>query len=169
MRSVSGSAWAPGSSRTCPLTVTRPAASSDSAARRDAIPAWARILLRRIGGSGDLLLIRPGIGELRGGGLRELEHDQLALDLGQVAEIAQAEGDQELPGGLVEEGATGRFLAARDADHAALEQVVEHRLRVHPAHRVHLGARDGLPVADDGQRLQRGTGEAGAGAAAREL
>src|SRR5512146_1881655 len=124
MRSVSGSAWAPGSSRTCPLTATRPSASSDSAARRDAIPAWARILLRRIGGSGDLLLLGPGLGELLGGGHRELGYDQLAFHLGQVAQVAQAEGHQELAGGLVEERPAGRLLAPRDADHPALEQVV---------------------------------------------
>src|SRR5260370_34067366 len=101
MRSTSGSAWAPGSSRTCPLTVTRPSASSDSAARRDAIPAWARILLRRIGGSGDLLL-RPGLAVLRGGVLRAPRHDQLALHPGQIAEVAQADGDHELARGLAD-------------------------------------------------------------------
>src|SRR5258705_13674422 len=121
MRSCSGSAWAPGSSGTRPLTVTRPSASSPSAARRDAIPACARILLSRIVVSGRLLVLGPGLGQLGGRGLRELGHDQLAFHLRQVVEIAQPEGDQELARGLVEERAPRRLLASRDADHPPLE------------------------------------------------
>ena len=52
--SRSGSACAPGSRRTVPLTVTRPSARRVSAPRRELSPAWARILLRRIGGTGQL-------------------------------------------------------------------------------------------------------------------
>src|SRR6185503_3943823 len=131
--SRSGSACAPGSRRTVPLTVTRPSARRVSAPRRELSPAWARILLRRIGGTGQLL------GELA---LRlafrhgRLGDDQLAVGLGQIGDVAQPEGDQDLAGGLVEERAARRVLAAGDADEAALEEVVQHRVRVHAAHRV---------------------------------
>src|SRR5215468_9920758 len=153
MTSWSGSACAPGSLRIAPLTRTRPAPRNSSARRRDASPAWARILLRRIDGSGRLLDVARG---LLGRGLRRIElgDRQLSLDLRQVAEIAQAERHQELARGLVQERAAGGFLPPADADEPALEQVVEHALRVHAARRVDLRSRDGLAIRDDRQRLE---------------
>ena len=108
MTSRSGSAWAPGSTRTRPLTVTRPAARKASAPRRELSPAWARILLRRIGGSRQLL-VQLALGGIPGRG--RLRDDQLALRLGQVGEVAQPEGDEEIARGLVEEGPARRVLA----------------------------------------------------------
>src|SRR6187401_2528302 len=80
MTSPSGSACAPGSRLTSPLMRTRPAPRSASAPRRELSPLWARILLMRIGGSGDVS--RLG-GALRafgargpdGGGLRRRRLD----------------------------------------------------------------------------------------------
>jgi hypothetical protein len=73
------------------------------------------------------------------GGSRQLGDEELALDLGQIGEVPQAEGHQELPGRFVEEGPAGRFLAAADADEPALEEVVQHGIGVDAAHGVDLG------------------------------
>src|SRR5262245_20627211 len=115
MRSVAGSASVPTSRTTAPLTATRPAAMSSSALRRDVSPAWARILF-------SLSVAIGGDGHVR--------HDQLALDLRQIGQVAQPEGNEELTRGLVEERAARRFLAAGDADESPLEQVVDHALGV---------------------------------------
>src|SRR5499427_4077033 len=166
MRSTAGSAWAPGSRRTTPLTVTRPAARSASAPRRELSPAWARILLRRIGGRSALRDAHDGITVDVSGRLGDRE---LALDLGQVGEVAQAEGDEEVARGLVEEGPAWRVLATGDADHPAVEEIVEHRVRVHPAHGVDVGTRHRLTIGDDGEGLESGAGEARARPAPRQL
>src|SRR4029453_8435347 len=97
MVSTAGSAWAPGSRRTTPFTVTRPAARRASAPRRELRPACARILLMRIGGRSALRGV--GGGGARGIGGRFGNH-QLTVHLGKVGEIAQAEGHEENTGAL---------------------------------------------------------------------
>src|SRR5687767_2951386 len=125
--STSGSARVARSRVTTPFTVTWPSAMSWSAPRRLLSPACARILLSL------------SFGMLSFGG-RHHGNDQLALDLRQVADVAQAEGDEELARRLVHERASRRLLAAGDAHQPALEQVVERRLGVHAAHGIDLRA-----------------------------
>src|SRR5207249_4205795 len=139
MASSSGSARVAGLRVTAPLTATWPSTIRRSPPRREVSPAWARILL-----SLSFAMLGDG-GQLR--------HDQLALDLRQVADVPKAERDQELARGLEEIGPARRFLAAGDAHESALEQVVEHALGVHAADRVDLGTRHRLLVRDDGQRF----------------
>src|SRR5213592_4740885 len=86
MRSTSGSARVAWLRVTTPLTATWPPAISPSAPRRDVSPAWARILLSL----SFAMLGHDG----------QLGHQELALDLRQVAEVAQAERDEELARGL---------------------------------------------------------------------
>src|SRR5687768_13982578 len=97
--STSGSARVARSRVTTPLTVTWPSAMRRSAPRRLLSPACARILLSLSFG---MLSFGP----------RHDRNDQLPLDLGQVAGVAQAEGDQELARCFVDERAPGRLLAA---------------------------------------------------------
>jgi len=73
------------------------------------------------------------------GDCRQLRDDQLALDLRQVAHVAQAERDQELARGFEEVRSARRLFASGDPDQPPLEQVVEHALGVHAAHGVDLG------------------------------
>src|SRR5438552_18792933 len=122
VRSTAGSARMARFRVTTPMTATWPSAIRPPAPRRDVRPACARILL-------SLSFAMLG----HGGQLRHLE---LALDLRQVAEVAQPEGDEELARGLEEVRPPRGVLAARDADEAPLEQVLEHGLGVHPADRV---------------------------------
>ena len=93
---------------------------------------------------------------------RQLRDDQLALDLRQVTDVPQPEGDQDLARRLEEIRPTGRFFPPGDADEPPLEEVVEHRLGVHTTNRVDLGTRHRLLVGDDRQRLERRPREAGA-------
>src|SRR5688572_6054854 len=124
--SVSGSARVARSRVTTPLTLTWPSAMRRSAPRRLLSPAWARILFSLSFG---MLAFRP----------RHHRNDQLALDPGQIAGVAQAEGDQELARRLVDERTPRRLLAAGDANEPALEQIVEGRLGVDAADGVDLG------------------------------
>src|SRR2546429_240530 len=146
MRSTSGSARVAWLRVTTPLTATWPPAISPSAPRRDVSPAWARILLSL----SFAMLGHDG----------QLGHQELALDLRQVAEVAQAERDEELARGLEKVRPPRRVLAARGADEAPLGPPREAGLGVHAAARVPLGARHGLLVRDDRQRLERGPREA---------
>src|SRR5438093_10046085 len=147
MASSSGSATVAGLRVTTPLTATWPSTIRRSPPRRELSPAWARILL-------SLSFAMLGDG-------RELRDDQLALDLRQVADLPEAERDQELAGRLEEVGPAGRLLPTADADEPPLEQVVEHALGVHAADRIDLGARHRLLVRDDRQRLEGGARQAG--------
>src|SRR5688572_25911341 len=138
MASTSGSARVPGSRVTAPLTATRPSRIRRSPPRLEVSPACARILLSL----SFAMLGRDGLGLRRVPfRRRQLGNHQLALDLRQVAEVAQAEGHEELARRLVDERAPGRLLASRDADEAPLEQVVEHTFGVDAAHGIDLRAR----------------------------
>src|SRR5437899_11037584 len=103
--SSSGSARVGGLRLPTPLTATWPSTIRRSPPRRDVSPACARILL-------SLSLAMLGDG-------RQLRDDQLALDLGQIGDIAQPERDQELARRLEEGGATGSHLAAGHEHDAA--------------------------------------------------
>src|SRR5262245_53820864 len=132
MTSTSGSARVPGSRVATPLTATRPSRIRRSPPRRDARPAWARILFSRSFAIGSLRGVDLAIPRLR---VRaEVGQREVALHAGEILEVAQAEGHEELARCLEEKWAPGCLLAAGDADQAPLEQVVEHALRVHPAH-----------------------------------
>src|SRR6185436_5680794 len=147
MMSASGSARVESSRVTTPLMATRPSRTRRSAPRRELSPAWARILL-------SLSLAMALAADDRLGGAEVGDH-QLAVHPGQIADVAQAEGDQELARRLVQEGAARRLLATGHADEPALEEIVEDRVGAHATHGVQLGLRHGLLVGDDGQRLQR--------------
>src|SRR3990172_5117662 len=114
--SRSGSAVAPWVVTVWPLTVTRPSAISRSLARREASPASARILLSRFSTDDDGRWLALG-GRRRPG--------QIPLRLGQLGEIAEPEGDQELARGLVEERTPRGVLAPCDPDQAAVQEALE--------------------------------------------
>src|SRR6185436_18587741 len=126
MRSASGSARVESSRVTTPLMATRPSSTRRSAPRRELSPAWARILL-------SLSLAMALAADHRLGGAEVRDH-QIAVHLGQVTDIAQPEGDEELARRLVEEGPARRLLASGHADEASLEEVVEDRVGAHAAH-----------------------------------
>src|SRR5437660_6605700 len=140
MASSSGSARVAGLRVTAPLTATWPSTIRRSPPRREVSPAWARILL-----SLSLAMLGDGC---------QLRNHQLPLDLRQIADVPQPEGDQELARGLEQVGPARRFLPAGDAHESPLEQVVEHALGVHAADRIDLGARHRLLVRDDRQRFE---------------
>src|SRR5437899_6849547 len=154
MASSSGSARVAGLRVTAPLTATWPSTIRWSPPRREVSPAWARILL-----SLSFAML---------GDRRQLRDDELTFDLRQVADVPQAERDQELARRLEEVRPAGRFLPAGDPHEPPLEQVVEHALGVHAADRVDLGPRHGLLVRDDRHGLERGPRETGARSRARE-
>src|SRR5256885_17259549 len=99
MASVAGSAWAPGSRRTTPLMVTRPAWRSASAPRRDASPACARILLTRMGGRSILPAFALARGRGRVGGA--FRNHEITLHFRQAGPVPQAGSEQELARRLV--------------------------------------------------------------------
>src|SRR5262249_26029463 len=141
MTSVSGSARVESSRVTTPLMATRPSRTRRSAPRRELSPAWARILLS--------LSLAMALAADHRLGRAEVGNDQLAVHPRQVADVTQAEGDQELARRLVEEGPPRRLLAAGHADEPALEEIVEDRVGAHAAHGVELRLRHGLLVGDD--------------------
>src|SRR2546421_6333348 len=98
---------------------TRPSVMRRSAPRRDVSPACARTLFSL---SLDMF-----------DALSQLGNHELAVHLGQVGKVPEAEGDQELARRLVEERPAGRLLAARDPHEPALHQALEHTLGVHAA------------------------------------
>src|SRR5262245_2494699 len=149
MTSRSGSARVAGLRVLTPLTATWPSTIRRSPPRRELSPACARILL-------SLSFTMLGDG-------RQLRNDQLALDLWQVTDVTQPEGDQKLTRRLEEVGTPGRLFPPGDADETPFEKVVEHPLGVHTANRIDLGARHRLLVGHDRQSLQRRARKARAG------
>src|SRR5262245_55306930 len=121
MTSVSGSARVESSRVTTPLMATRPARTRRSAPRRGLSPAWARIWL-----SPSLAMALAADDRL---GRAEVGNHQLAVHPREIADVTQAEGDQELARRLVEEGPARRFLAAGHANEAPLQEIVEDRVR----------------------------------------
>src|SRR5258706_13617825 len=148
MMSRAGSASVASSRTTVPLMATRPSVMRRSAPRRDVSPAWARTLFSL---SLDMLgaLSRRLAGRGTRGVAAEVGQDQLALDLRQIVQVAQPEGDEEFSRRLVEEGAARRFLPSRDAHEPALHEAFEHALGVHAADRIDFGPPDRLLVPHD--------------------
>src|SRR5437667_6429982 len=142
MMSRAGSASVASSRTTVPLMATRPSLMRRSAPRRDVSPAWARTLFSlSLGMLGALSRRLAARGRARGVAA-EVGQDQLALDLRQIVQVAQPEGDEEFSRRLVEEGAARRFLPSGDAHEPPLHEAFEHALGVHAADRVDLGPRD---------------------------
>ena len=94
--------------------------------------------------------------------LAELALDDAAGVLVELRELTQCrqifhrfepEELQKLRRGSVKQRTTGLVFLPEDADQIALEEQLEHGPRVDTANVVDLGARDGLPVGEDGERL----------------
>src|SRR6059036_1375776 len=98
MASSSGSARVAGLRVTTPLTATWPSTIRQSHPRREVSPAWARTLL-------SLSFAMRGYG-------RQLRYDERVRDRGQVADVPQAERDEELARGLEGIRPAGRFFPA---------------------------------------------------------
>jgi hypothetical protein len=49
--------------------------------------------------------------------------------------------------------------AAADADELEFQQDLDHVIHIHAAHRLDVRTRDRLAIRDDGQRLERGSGQ----------
>jgi hypothetical protein len=84
-----------------------------------------------------------------GGHLLELLHR------GQLGDVLQAEAQQELARGFVENGPADDRLAAGGGDQLAGQQRTEDAGRIHAANLVDFGRGDRLLVGDDGQGFQR--------------
>ena len=102
-------------------------------------------------------LCRSDAGVGTEGGLRELLE---FLQAGQFVEIGEAEAHHELLRRAVEDGAANDFLASGGGDQALFEQRLDDATDIDAANLVDFGHGDGLLVGDDGERLQRGHGEA---------
>src|ERR1700730_12018654 len=92
---------------------------------------------------------------------RRLETERLGhvLDLRQIAQIVQAEADQELFRRRVHERPADDLLAPDDFDEVTLEERVEHAGGVDAADVGDLERRDRLTIRDDGERLEPRHGE----------
>jgi hypothetical protein len=77
------------------------------------------------------------------------------LERGQLAQVLQAELDQELLGGLVQHRLADDVFAPGDGDQFAVQQCLEHAAALHAADLHDLRARGGLLVRDHGQGFQR--------------
>src|SRR3990172_4477643 len=120
-----------------PLTVTRPAIASCSAARREATPASASALWTRT---------------------RSLIESQcgLRLEQRQLVERRQAEALEEVKARAVEERPTDRIGPALLDHQPAVHQAAQHVVGVDATDALDDGARHRLAVGDDGQRLECG-------------
>ena len=96
-----------------------PSARTVSAPRRELSPAWARILLSRIGGTGQHPWRARLPGRFGGGRLGQRAARRRAC--GRSARSRSPKATRNSRGGLVEEGSPRRVLAAGDADEPALE------------------------------------------------
>src|SRR5688500_1232392 len=135
---------------TWPLTVTRPAATSVSACRRDATPARASARWMRIGS----LTVSP-LRDLR----RVAQGDRELVGPRQLLEVSQRELLEEDRGRAVEQRPADSLAAPDDVDEPALVDRLENAADGDAADLLDLGAADRLPVGDDRQRLERGRRE----------
>src|SRR5687767_8316704 len=154
MRSCSGSTLCPVRAGV-PLTVTRPAITSDSAARRDATPARARARWMRIAGIASLRRVRR-----RGvGGRDHPERDRELVGPRQLLEVPKREVLEEERRRSVQQRPPQSLRPANDVDQTALVQRLEDAADRDTPDLLDVGARDRLSIGDDRQRLERGTGE----------
>ncbi len=94
-------------------------------------------------------------------GALQTDHiDVVAQDLGEVfdlrkiVEVLEAELEEKLLGGAVEQGPADDFLAAQDLDEPAFQQRLDHAARLDPAQFDDLGQSGRLLVGDDGQGFE---------------
>src|SRR5688572_15930240 len=154
MRSRSGSTLCPVRAGV-PLTVTGPASTSTSAARRDATPARARARWMRIAGMASLGRVRR-----RGvGGRDHPERDRELVGPRQLLEVPKREVLEEERRRSVQQRPPQSFRPTDDVDQPALVQRLEHTADRDAPDLLDVGARDRLLIGDDRQRLERGTGE----------
>ena len=106
---------------------------------RGRVRRWPRLFLRR----------RFAIREGHAADLFEF------LERGQLAQVLQAELDQEFLGRLVQHRLADDVLAPGDGDQFAVEQRLEHAAALHAADLHDLRAGGGLLVRDHGQGFQR--------------
>ena len=112
------------------------------------------LLLHFIGGfwgvvfHGDLILL----GEFAG-------HLLKLFDAGKLAEVFEAEAEEEFLGGFVEDGAADDLFAAGGGDELAGEEGAEDAAGVDAADLGDLGGGDGLFVGDDGEGFEGLEGE----------
>src|SRR5579862_3617376 len=88
------------------------------------------------------------------------QRDRQFVRARQLAQMPQRELLEERRRRSIEERAAEPFGSPNDVDQAALEQRLEHAAHRHTANFLDVGARDGLAVRDDRQRLERRRGEA---------
>ena len=156
---VSGSTRRPISRTTLPSTLTRPAAMSSSAARRDATPAWASTFCSRT----------PS-------GLSSVVHCPLPVFRpASIASMASTSGSRGASGGrssidvrpsrsrnssvVRNSVALRRAVHARLLDEPSRHQGTQHAVAVHTADRRDAGTGHRLAVGDHGEGLQRRPGE----------
>src|SRR6195952_4509141 len=168
---LAGSMRRPISLTTRPSTFTRPSLISSSALRREATPAAASTFCNRTpsslpSSSSTPSLIRPVF-------FRWVER-RLAFELSvifeginfreqgakgrKVLEAGQPEPFDEQLGGAVQQ-ATGLGVLPDFFDQAASDQSADDAVDVDAADAGNARPRDGLPVGDDGKRLQRRLGQ----------
>ena len=93
-------------------------------------------------------------------GFVELAGHLLKLfDAGKLVDVFEAEAEEEVLGGLVEDGAADDLLAAGGGDELARQERAEHAGGVDATNLGDLGGGDGLLVGDDGERLEGLQGE----------
>ena len=103
-----------------------------------------------VGFHGDLFL--DGVVELAG-------HLLKLFDAGELVDVLEAEAEEEVLGGFVEDGAADDLLAAGGGDEFAGEQGAEDAGGVDATDLGDLGGGDGLLVGDDGEGFERLQGE----------
>ena len=102
------------------------------------------MLLRHL----DFLLDRVGVSEFAG-------HLLKLFDAGQLVDVLEAEADEEILGGFVQDRAADNLLAAGGGDELARDQAAEDAAGVDAADLGDFGRRDGLFVGDDGECFER--------------
>ena len=94
--------------------------------------------------------------------LVDLLADQVAefFEARHVADVVESEVHEKFARGAIQKRTADDVLASGDADHAPLQQRANGLIRIHAADLRNLRRRNRLAIRDDGQRLQRGDGEA---------
>ena len=148
-----------------PSTRTRPAATSASAARRDATPAAARTFWIRSSGIGAQPPERAaelGLGVASSSGRSSVAallgqaRRHVGIERRQVVEALEPEPLQELERRAVQDRPARRRRAAQLHDEPPMQEAPQRVVRVDAADPLHGRARDGLAVGDDRERLEAG-------------
>src|SRR3982074_3463418 len=124
---------------TSPSTITRPAAISSSAARRDATPAWASTFWSRTpSGVGSDIVDRVHFWQEGG-------------DWRQILQRGQSKALKEQFGGPVED-ATGFAVGAGLSDQTTCHQGTDDAVDIHTTYRSDAGPGHGLSIRDHSER-----------------